>query len=262
MTEATSLEHVASPTVPIIGYHFLSSSERVRAFDDDELPYVLDARVFGEHLAGLQSAGRSSISLGEYTAGQELPPRPIVLTFDDGHASFTEIALELLAEYGRTATLFVLTDLIGRPDYLTRGQLQELSRQGIEIGSHGCSHRPLTAMPVAEMREELTRSKSILEDITGSPVLTLALPHGFGSRAVEDAAKEVGYQAICTSRFGLNSVPCTGFSLNRIGIKNSLSWEALGKLMQPGSMAYRKALLTDRAKSIGKWVLRTHKRCE
>lgn len=248
--------------LPIIGYHFLDPRDRAYTFGDDQLRYVLHASSFQNHLKGLTSVGYQTIGLRDYVTGRELPSRPVGLTFDDGHISFPEVAVGLLNEYGHRATLFIPTDFLGRPGYLARRQIEELSRSGVEIGSHGCSHRALTAMPVREMKDELQHSRAILEDIIGSEVSVLALPHGFGSRAVEAAAHEVGYKAICTSRFGLNDTRRKDFCLDRIGIKNSTSWNELQALMRPGSLPFARAAIVDRLKGVGKWVLQTHRRCE
>jgi len=253
---------MAARSLPIIAYHFVGAREHQYSFRDDELPYVTDAATFGDHLAGLVQAGFRAVSLEQVLRSRDLPPKPVVLTFDDGHASFADVALGLLAQYGYTATLFMVTDFIGRQDYLTREQLGELGQQGIEIGPHGCSHRPLTAIPVSEMRDEVRRSKQVLEEITGRSCGTLALPHGFGSRDVEQAARDAGYEAICTSRFGINPVPPSGFCLDRISVKNPLPWSDLQALLEPGSGAYRRAVIKDRLKGAAKWLLQTHKRCE
>jgi peptidoglycan/xylan/chitin deacetylase (PgdA/CDA1 family) len=132
----------------------------------------------------------------------------------------------------------------------------------MEIGSHGCSHRALTALSFDEMKDELKRSKETLENIINRRVTLLALPHGFGSRVIERAAREAGYDAICTSRFGLNERQHGSYYLNRIGLKGPTGWVELEKLLQEGSAPYRRQLLLDRVKGLGKRVLQTHKRCD
>ena len=246
--------------VPILGYHFFSNGRHSYALAEDELPYVLEEAVLGEHLQGLVALGYQSVSLAEYIGGVALPPKPVVLTVDDGHVSFYHIALPLLVEHGFRATVFVPGRNVGRDGYLTASQLCDLTTHGIEIGAHGQSHRPLTAMTAVDAREELRASKEALEEAMGTEVAFMALPHGFGSPMIIEAARELGYRAVCTSRFGVNGRAARGFCLNRIGIKDAISWSALQPLMAPGTVEYWRAVALDRTKSLAKWVLRMHKR--
>ena len=65
---------------------------------------------------------------------------PFALTFDDGGISFYTLIADRLEALGWRAHCFVPTDIIGRPGFLTRAQIQELDRRGHHIGSHSASH--------------------------------------------------------------------------------------------------------------------------
>ena len=58
--------------------------------------------------------------------------------------------LPLLEARGMRAVVFVVTNDIGQPDYLTWDELRDMSRRGIEIGSHTANHQPLTGMTAQE----------------------------------------------------------------------------------------------------------------
>jgi len=64
----------------------------------------------------------------------------------------------------------------------------------IEIGSHGCSHRLLTAIPAAEAMQELTESKRILEAQTGRKVRVAAYPNGAYDETIRGYAVTAGYE--------------------------------------------------------------------
>jgi peptidoglycan/xylan/chitin deacetylase (PgdA/CDA1 family) len=77
--------------------------------------------------------------------------------------------------------------------------------QGVSIGSHSMSHRPLSRMPRPEARDELAMSRTWLEAVTGKPVRQVAYP--FGSRSDCDhrefsLAAETGYTLGLTTRPG------------------------------------------------------------
>jgi peptidoglycan/xylan/chitin deacetylase (PgdA/CDA1 family) len=57
----------------------------------------------------------SPISLGElrgFFSGQRLPPRPVLVTFDDGYRDNFDIALPILRRHGIPAVFFVATDYV------------------------------------------------------------------------------------------------------------------------------------------------------
>src|SRR5580658_3012253 len=92
--------------------------------------------------------------------------KPIVtLSWDDGHPLDMRIA-QLMADCGLFATFYIPTS-ITRPK-LDNHQLIELSEMGMEIGSHGLTHSPLTSAP--DVQKELVESKDKLEQMIGKPV--------------------------------------------------------------------------------------------
>jgi peptidoglycan/xylan/chitin deacetylase (PgdA/CDA1 family) len=126
----------------------------------------------------------------------------IALTFDDGWVDFYQNAYPILREYGFSATVFIVTDYVGRTsvwDYyrnqhLNWNQIKELSEMGIEFGSHTASHRDLRSLNSPELDRELVESKSTLEDKLGKPVKFLSYPFGRFDKRVTEAAANAGYQ--------------------------------------------------------------------
>ncbi|HMD68606.1 MAG TPA: polysaccharide deacetylase family protein, partial [Chitinivibrionales bacterium] len=143
-------------------------------------------------------------------------PPTIVMTFDDGFDSFYTAALPLLQEYEYKVTVFPVAGYLGRPSawdtlppqtHLTREQLREIARMGHEIGSHTVTHANLTLLCDADLRDELSRSKNILEDITGKPITSLSFPFGQWNSRVWDAAREAGYTAATSYAHRTNGEP-------------------------------------------------------
>jgi peptidoglycan/xylan/chitin deacetylase (PgdA/CDA1 family) len=89
--------------------------------------------------------------------------RVLALTFDDGPSEWTPSILDLLAEHGARATFFVLGAAIaGRERTLERAL-----REGHELGLHGWSHRHLTQLPEAEIRDEMLKTQAAIKRATG-----------------------------------------------------------------------------------------------
>jgi len=78
----------------------------------------------------------------------------------------TRSILELLAEHSVKATFFILGWVAEHNPELVR----EIHSAGHEIAGHGYNHRLIYEMKPDEFREDVRRSKKILEDITGEPV--------------------------------------------------------------------------------------------
>jgi len=101
--------------------------------------------------------------------------------------------LELLAEHQARATFFVLGWLAERHPGLVR----DIAGAGHEIASHGWDHRRVTGQEPAHFRVSVSRSKRLLEDLTGAPVLGFRAPSFSIVRGLEwalDILVEEGYQ--------------------------------------------------------------------
>lgn len=169
-------------------------------------PEELDRQL--DRLAGW---GFRTATLAEAAAAwhqrRRLPPKTVVLTFDDGCRCFGERAVPALAARGMTASVFAVSGLVGtdnawdlaagerREPLMDRAALVEAAAAGCEVGSHGRTHRDLSRLEGAELDREVAGSKRDLEDLLGRSVHTLAWPYGRTSPAARRAAKRAGYAA-------------------------------------------------------------------
>lgn len=129
----------------------------------------------------------------------------IAITFDDGYRDNLTAAAPALASTKLPFTVFVTPGFVisGAPQYLSPLELKELARfPGTTIGAHGNTHRRLTECSDAELKDELSDSKTWLEDLLGQAVTTMSYPHGAVDSRVSAAAKAAGYMAAAGSRFG------------------------------------------------------------
>ena len=125
-------------------------------------------------------------------------PRQIALTFDDGIASIHENALTLLREEGAAATLFLVTDAVGRDNrwpgmpesaptmpMMNWEQLEELRAAGWAIEAHTGSHPDLRSLADDEIRRQLELANAALADHLGHRPTIFAYPYGFWDERVE-----------------------------------------------------------------------------
>jgi len=132
-------------------------------------------------------------------AQEKLPPKTVVLTFDDGYKDNYLYAEPVLEENGFKATFNIITGKIGQDEYMTEPELVSLSNKGNELASHTVTHPALNQLTGATLQKELIDSKIELEKITGDTVITLCYPAGKYSAEVETDAKGDGYKTAVTT---------------------------------------------------------------
>lgn len=227
--------------LPILMYHQVEEIPiGTRHVGNYVLPEQFDAQ-----LTAISRWGYVPITLEDwldFRAGRRKPPhRPIALTFDDGYLSNHDIAWPLLRRHGMTATVFLVTDLIGGTNPSDVGERQvprlgpveigDMQSGGILFGSHTCTHGSLIDMQPTEAFLELKRSRTILMALLGRPVVTLAYPYNKQNSTVRALARQAGYQAAVLGRGRANSRWTNPRALMRIGVDAHTTVEALGHLL-------------------------------
>jgi peptidoglycan/xylan/chitin deacetylase (PgdA/CDA1 family) len=163
------------------------------------------ATAFRRFLSGLIQAGLRPTSLSlvdSYMSGQGTLPRGcVVLTFDDALASQLRNAVPVLAEFGMTATFFVMPAFAdGRHQYLDASGIRALHDAGQTVGAHTCNHPSLTLLNFTALMAELSDCRHQIESIIGVPVRYFAYPNGAVNQAVLAATAQAGYRAAFTTR--------------------------------------------------------------
>ena len=158
------------------------------------------------------------MSLNCFTVDFEDWYQGIELPFADWHLYENRIekgfysVLELLNKHHARATFFTLGWVAEKYPHL----IKELSAGGHELGSHGYSHEKVYNQTPDEFREEVRKTKSIIEDISNSSVVTHRSP--FFSVTTKslwalDILAEEGYTIDCsvspikTWRYGIAGCP-------------------------------------------------------
>ncbi|WP_313179418.1 poly-beta-1,6-N-acetyl-D-glucosamine N-deacetylase PgaB [Stenotrophomonas sp.] len=137
----------------VLSYHDIRDDVREKGDAD---AYAVSTQNFAAHLDWLSAHGYHPISLSQLIKASrgeaQLPPRPVLLTFDDGLRSVYSRVYPLLRAYNYPALVAVITDYVdmapgrtidygyrpfGHDDFLTWDQLREMQSSGlIELASH------------------------------------------------------------------------------------------------------------------------------
>jgi peptidoglycan/xylan/chitin deacetylase (PgdA/CDA1 family) len=153
--------------------------------------------------------------------GADLPPRPVIISFDDGHLNNYTAAFPIMQKYGFTGVLYIVANYMGAEDYMNASQIKEMAAAGWEVGSHSVSHQDLTALEPARQRYEVVDSRAILEEALGVPVQTIAYPFGISNSGVIDYAIFAGYIGGMGLGFTHNQGMTNLFNLQRRDVKGT-----------------------------------------
>ena len=201
--------------IPILMYHAVEDGPRPAKYKHF---YVL-ASEFAGQMRMLKRAGYSPITFGALAAARAgtgiLPPKPVLLTFDDGYANLLTSVHPLLRELGFVYTVFLVSEKVGKTNDWVAGEgfvptpllawaeIEELqSGGGVEFEAHTATHPHLGEVPAAEARREMADSKDVLEQRLQKPITTLCYPYGSFNEGVLDMAVELGYRQAVTTEFG------------------------------------------------------------
>ena len=209
---------------------------------DPEAFYRITVSQLEQLLSQLRKRGYEAVSSREFRAWQQgeqtLPKRSVMLTFDDGYASHFELVAPLLKRYRFNGIFFITVNLVGRPGHLSWDQVRKLAFLGMEIGSHGVSHRPLTSLSKQELEQELVDSKRLLEERLGTAIQTIAAPGGFWNLTVAEAVKRAGYATAWVSMIGTNGQQTHPLALRRVVVRWPFSAERLVAMVEGWQPAF------------------------
>ncbi len=219
--------------VPILIYHYISDPPM--GADRFRLDLSVRPSMFEAHLQFLRQAGYQTVSLSDLifylTQGQPLPPRSIVLTFDDGYRDAYEEAFPRLLRYGFRGTFFILTGRAdeGDPRYLSWEQIRRMSEAGMDIQLHGREHIPLNGRDEAFLFYHVIGGKQSIEAHTGRPVRFFAYPSSNYDQNLIRFLERYRFWGAVTTAYGADERLENRFRWPRIRIRGT---DDVGKLME------------------------------
>lgn len=163
------------------------------AVEEGPGPLCIPPAVFTRQVAALAEAGAVAFTVTELSRRLrlgELPEKAVAFTFDDGYASVHCNALPILHSHGFVATVYPVTSQLGGTNewdaphrqatlqVLDRAALVELAATGWEVGGHTHTHQRLAGLARLKVQQEIAMSRSVLEDLLGTPVRSFAYPYG------------------------------------------------------------------------------------
>jgi len=201
---------------PILLYHHIADSPT-------DSRYYVSPRNFEAQIKLLKEWGYQTIPLSllveAITNGTELPPRPVIITFDDGDIDVYTNAFPVMQKYDFTGVLYIVSNRLQADGFISAGQIQEMADVGWEVGSHSMSHADLTKSSKDSLYAEVVQSRHDLEEALGVPVESFAYPFGLVKDAAVDYVHFAQYESAVGLGYTAEQGPGNLFNLQRREIK-------------------------------------------
>lgn len=215
--------------VPILMYHHVAATP-LKGFQK----YTVTTQAFAAQMSWLRLMHYTPITLDSLMAARQgagaLPPRPVLITFDDGFQECIEQAAPIMQHYRMSAIFYLVAGLVGHTsEWLKRERgvelelanwqtAQQLLANGFQCGGHSLTHPHLTELTDTACRRELLEARRLLEQNLGREITHLAYPFGAWNARVCALAIESGYRSACSVEIGLSTERDSLFGLRRIPI--------------------------------------------
>lgn len=236
-------------TIPILMYHSIAVDPA------NNLQVTPD--LFAAQMQYLVAAGYHTIGftdLANWEAGQPVPVKPVLITFDDGYQDNYVFAYPILKRYGLKATIFLISGRVETPRHLNWSEIEEMRLSGlVDFGAHTESHRDLTTLTDAQQTEEIAGSKQAIEAHIDAPVVAFDYPAGRYDDGVVAKTAAAGYEFAVTTDPGYAARDQNRLLLHRVRIDGTQPLSYFTRQMpcdRPLSTPYPESLGTS-AKASG-----------
>jgi len=182
--------------VPVLCYHDIKDWKP--GLRQSMKEYIVPVAAFKEQMQSLADSGYQTITPTDYynhlTKGAPLPPKPIIISFDDGDEEQYTIGATELEKHNFKGVFFVMTIVIGKKNYMSSEMIKDLADKGHVIGSHTWDHHSVKNYTEEDYKVQFAGSREKLEKITGKPVEYFAYPFGIWNEAALPQLEQTGYK--------------------------------------------------------------------
>jgi peptidoglycan/xylan/chitin deacetylase (PgdA/CDA1 family)/glycosyltransferase involved in cell wall biosynthesis len=259
--QAARMQKAGIGYIPVLMYHKIPDAPLATKHQI----YVTKEN-FAKHLAYFQKRKLTPITFADYlqfARGErplhEFPPRPIILTFDDGYTDNYTNLLPLMQQYGYRGVLYLLGDFDvrynrwdvdadptePRSEIMNPAQKRAFVAAGWEIGAHTMSHPRLSTLPSSEAAAEISQSKTALETALQTEIVSFAYPFGDLNDTVKNAVRAAGFALGISTDTGGMTIEDDRIQVFRV---NMFPSESTSSLFKKTSAWYRRYYRWKRGK--------------
>jgi peptidoglycan/xylan/chitin deacetylase (PgdA/CDA1 family) len=187
--------------VPILEYHVLGAAPAGAPYPE----LYVSRPDFHRQMDWLDRHGYEAVTLEQveraWYRGGTLPPRPVVISFDDGYRPQFTYALPELRRQGWPGVL----NLKAEGSDLYKSNVEAMIDAGWELAAHTIHHLDLTTLDASQLQEEVAGSRAMLRREYGVPVRNFCYPAGRFDPTVIAAVEAAGYAGATTEMPGYAS---------------------------------------------------------
>jgi len=218
--------------VPILMYHYVRPFSAVLTRSQRLL--TVTPEHFDNQMQEIVENGYHTISPDDlYHAlndGARLPPKPVLITFDDGYRGQYTYAYPSLVKRNLRATFFIISTYTNLNGYMNTEMMKEMDASGLmTLASHTRHHAPLTKIARDTQIDEIFGSKEDMEKEYGHPVDYFAYPYGYLNEQVKQLTTEAGYRLGFSTILGSLHTSSSRMELRRIRVQDG---ERLAPLLE------------------------------
>lgn len=205
--------------IPILMYHYVEyvqdKSDTIRQSLD------IEPNIFEEQIKTLIDNHYSFMTMSDVAdvldGKEQLPDKPVVLTFDDGYRDFYTDVFPILKKYRVKAVAYVVPGFFDTPNYMFTSQIKEIAKVPyIELGAHTMHHVYLKDMSPIFAEREIVQSKYKLEDLIHKPVVSFAYPYGAFDNSAIDLTKKAKFKTAVSTIGGITASESNRYFLFRM----------------------------------------------
>jgi len=208
--------------VPILMYHYVEPWPA----GADELRKNLTVRPedFTAQMEYLHQQGYETVSLYDLvyalTLGRPLPPKPAIVTFDDGYRTLPQYAVPVMERFGYRGTIFVITEFMdnGLAAYLTWPEAESLYARGWKIEPHSKSHEQMAGRDRAFQLYQMLGSIQTVAAHIGVQPRFFSYPSGKYDDTTLKLARELNLWGAVTVEFGRTHTIKDLYTLTRVRV--------------------------------------------
>ena len=192
--------------VPILMYHYVSSPPE--GADQIRINLSLEPADFRAQMQYLADHDYTTVDLYDVslaiTNKAELPPKPVLLTFDDGYLDAYEVVFPILEEFGLKGTFFIITDYVdrGNPNHMTWEMIKEMSAAGHRMEPHTKTHPDLSSLGWDGQVYQILGSQQTLAAHIGYVPRYLCYPAGRYNEDTLAILEQLGFWGAVTTQGG------------------------------------------------------------
>lgn len=208
--------------VPILMYHHIEDPPP--GADAWRLDLSVRPADFEAQLHYLKQEGYESITLNDLalhlTVGKPLPPKPIIITFDDCYADAYTHAFPLLQRFGFVGTFFLISEPVdaGDPDFLSWADVEEMHAAGMRFEPHSYNHPDMRDRGFQFLVFQILAPKEAIEARTGETCRFFAYPFGRYDDYVVDVLRSAHFWGGVLTEQGATHSGDDLFTLRRVRV--------------------------------------------